>query len=204
MKMRTEVRRGRPMGRTWIAAAALAVAVGLGSSTAQASLQASAPALQQARRDLGVMRAMVENELRNSPDLADAKQRLADARQAWLDAERNTLEPLLTNTSYLVLREKQSALQAELDALYLEFRNGVVPMDQVRKLSLQIMDVRSEMSEMEALILLRSNQAETARADYLSALSEYVNLRRDAIVNSATNPRVVSLRQAYNRLRYGS
>lgn len=143
----------------------------------------------ESRRELNRVRIEIERELRARPEMQEAKQEWVERRGEYNELRRAVVGALLADSRYLSLRAEMWALQDELDALRARSANGVAPMDEVNRLSLDIMDLGAYLSVLERRALEQHQSAMEAREAYIAAGRRLLELHRGIAEAVQQDPR---------------
>lgn len=143
----------------------------------------------ESRRELNRVRIEIERELRARPEMQEAKQEWVERRGEYNELRRAVVGALLADSRYLSLRAEMWALQDELDALRARSANGVAPMDEVNRLSLDIMDLGAYLSVLERRALEQHQAAMEAREAYIAAGRRLLELHRGIAEAVQQDPR---------------
>ena len=169
---------------------------------AMALTMLASPALaQSARRDLARIRNQIQQELRARPEMRVALQEWASARAEYQALRRAVIYELNRDSAYLGLRAKMWSAEDELAELQSRYRNGVVPVAEVHRLALEIMELRKQMTALENEAIARHRDLLEAREAYVEAGRRIAELRREMGILLRSDPR---FQQALDRLRRGS
>lgn len=152
------------------------------------------------RSDLYRIRLQIERELRDRPEMKQAKQHWVDTRLEYQQLRRRVVDALQRDSHYLSLRAEMWKHQDELDALAEEYRNGVVPRDRKLALATKILELGTQLSRIEKATLERHHDVMQARQAYLEAGRALLELRREIEEQVRNDPR---FRSALERLNPG-
>jgi hypothetical protein len=153
---------------------------------------------QNARRDLARLRVQIQQELRARPEVRAVIDEWDRARTDYVAVKRAVTYELTRDSTYLALRADMWAAEDELEALHHRYRNGVVPIEQVRALAQRILDLRRQMSQLELEAIARHGKLIEAREAYVAAGRRLVEMRREMGQLLRADPR---FQQALDRLR---